>query len=140
LEVIVGNDRAIGFYKKKGYKKVYDLVYYSHNNPSEIKINWQNDFDYISKFEAQVHYGVYEKEAMIGALSIHSSGRINILWVDSRIRNQGIGSGLLGHVVKELNLKKLSISFSNNIALMGFVETLGFTRDPISQYEMYITL
>src|SRR5690554_4477018 len=37
LEVIVGNDRAINFYKKKGYAKVYDIVYYSHNNPSEIK-------------------------------------------------------------------------------------------------------
>ena len=81
----------------------------------------------------------YMKRSYDRALSIHSSGRINILWADSRIRNQGIGSGLLGHVVKELNLKKLSISFSNNIALMGFVETLGF-KDPISQYEMYITL
>ena len=36
LEVIAGNDRAINFYRKKGYEKVYDLTYYSHNNPSEI--------------------------------------------------------------------------------------------------------
>ena len=35
LEVIAGNDRAINFYEKKGYEKVYDMVYYSYNSPSE---------------------------------------------------------------------------------------------------------
>ena len=36
LEVIVGNDRAISFYRKKGYEKVYNLFYYYHNKPYEI--------------------------------------------------------------------------------------------------------
>ena len=36
LEVIVGNDRAISFYRKKGYEKVYNLFYYYHNKTYEI--------------------------------------------------------------------------------------------------------
>ncbi|PFP84220.1 GNAT family N-acetyltransferase, partial [Bacillus cereus] len=36
LEVIVGNDRAIQFYKKLGYEKVYDLSYYNLNDLTEI--------------------------------------------------------------------------------------------------------
>jgi len=168
LEVIVGNDRAINFYRKQGYEKVYDLVYYSHNSPSEIKaalpddlvikrmdmaglkslggrirdihINWQNDFSYISYFDSQVHYGVFEDENLIGALSIHPSGRINFLWIDPDFRNKGIGSGLVSRAAKELNSKKLTISFPNNAALTGFVKRLNFTKDTISQYEMYLTL
>ena len=74
LEVIAGNDRALRFYEKKGYEKMYDIAYYSHSNPMEfdealpesvtveriamaslrefgknsngVHVNWQNDFDY----------------------------------------------------------------------------------------------
>lgn len=169
LEVIVGNDRAIRFYRKKGYEKVYDLAYYTHNNPSEINavlpdaapvikridmddlrslnhsiqdthINWQNDFDYIHHIQGQKHYGVFQDAKLIGGLSIHPAGKINFLWIDPKYRNRGIGRGLIRHAASELNLSKLSVSFPNNAALMGFVKRLGFTKDPISQYEMYYTL
>jgi len=168
LEVIAGNDRAINFYRKKGYEKVYDLVYYSHNNPSEINnampaditikrmdfdslrklsvktrdihINWQNDFDYIGQINDQVHYGVFQDSNLTGALSIHPKGRINFIWVDPEFRNKGIGKSLVSHAVRELNPGRLTVSFPNNAALMGFVKHLNFVKDPISQYEMYVTL
>lgn len=168
LEVIAGNERAINFYRKKGYEKVYDLVYYSHNDPSginasmpagfsvqrtdidalrsfsrairDIHINWQNDYDYTSYFDDQRYYGVFKDENMIGGLSIHSSGRISFLWVDPGFRNSGIGGGLIDHAVRELDLKRLSISFPGSGSLTGFVECLGFVKDPISQYEMYLSI
>jgi len=165
LEVIVGNDRAINFYKKKGYEKVYDIDYYSHNNPSElnttlsddlrikkidmdvlrtlshkiqdIHINWQNDFDYISQIDGQVHYGMFKNDKLIGGLSIHPKGKISFLWINSEFRHQGIGRGIIYHAVKELNIDKLAINFSNNANLLGFIKHLNFTKDSISQYEMY---
>lgn len=168
LEVIAGNDRAINFYRKKGYEKVYDLVYYSHSEPSvidaalpdvftvkktdidglrglnyrilDMHINWQNDFDYVSHSDKQMYYGVFKDADMIAGLSIHPAGRINFLWVDPIYRNKGIGRGLISHAVKELELQKLAISFSNNASLTGFVKRLGFVRDPISQYEMYMII
>lgn len=168
LEVIVGNDRAIHFYKKKGYEKKYDLYYYSHDAPSDIQaalpedvtvkrinldilrslrdqtkdihINWQNDFDYISRMKDQVHYGVYHGEQLIGGLSIHPSGKISWLWIDAEHRHRGIGRGPISRAVEELNPKKLSIHFPNHTSLMGFVKRLNFIRNAISQYEMYLTL
>jgi ribosomal protein S18 acetylase RimI-like enzyme len=168
LEVIVGNDRAINFYKKKGYEKVYDMVYYSHNNPSELKaalpydlriekidldilktlsheiqdihINWQNDFDYISQIDGQVHFGIFIDQKLSGGLSIHPKGKISFLWINSELRHRGIGRGLINHAVKELNIEKLVINFPNNAKLLGFVKRLNFTKDSISQYEMYHTL
>jgi ribosomal protein S18 acetylase RimI-like enzyme len=168
LEVIVGNDRAISFYKKKGYEKIYDIAYYSHNNPSEISatlsddlsarridmdslrslshriqdihINWQNDLDYISRTEGQIHYGVFHGSMLIGVLSIHPAGKISFLWIDPGFRGKGVGKGLINHAVRELNPQKLLINFPNNSALMGFVNRMNFTRDAISQYEMYLTL
>ncbi|HOB19937.1 MAG TPA: GNAT family N-acetyltransferase [Candidatus Atribacteria bacterium] len=168
LEVIAGNERAMRFYRKKGYEKVYDLVYYSHNYPSginasmpdgftvqrtdidalrsfsrairDIHINWQNDFDYISCFDDQRYYGAFKDEEMIGGLSIHSSGRISFLWVDPGFRNRGIGGGLIDHAVRELDLKRLSISFPGCESLTCFVKHLGFVKDPISQYEMYLLI
>ena len=165
LEVIAGNDRAISFYKKMGYEKVYDMEYYSHNNPLELKgdvannikieridldtlinfrqgihdihINWQNDLDYISQIEGQVHYGVFNDESLIGGLSIHTKGKVSFLWIDSKHRHQGIASSLIYHAVKELGIEKLIINFSNNVKLLGFIKCLNFSKDPISQYEMY---
>lgn len=168
LEVIVGNDRAINFYMKKGYEKVYDIEYYSHKSPSEIEatmpngfvvdridmdglrslsdeirdihINWQNDFDYISRIDTQVHYGVFCDKNLIGALSIQPSGKISFLWIAHRFRNRGIGTGLISHAVNELHPQRLVINFSNNAALKGFAKRLKFTKDAIAQYEMYNTL
>lgn len=168
LEVIAGNGRAVKFYSKKGYEKVYDLVYYSHSDPSDINtnlpsgftaqrtdidalrrfrcgirdihINWQNDFDYTSHFNEQIYYAVFKEANMAGGLSIHPSGRVNFLWVDPGFRNKGIGSGLISHAVRELDLKKLAISFPNNASLTGFVKRLGFVKDPIVQYEMYMPI
>lgn len=127
LEVIAGNDRAINFYKKKGYEKLYDLVYYSHNNPNEIisklpddvaikridfdslrslshkimdiHVNWQNDFDYISHIANQIHYGVFQDAKLIGGLSMNHAGRISFLWINPEFRNKGIGRGLISHAV-----------------------------------------
>ena len=36
LEVIVGNDRAINFYQRLGYEKVYDIVYYTQTDLSQL--------------------------------------------------------------------------------------------------------
>lgn len=168
LEVIVGNDRAINFYNKRAYEKVYDIIYYSHNKPLELKadlpndlkiekididtlrtlnyqiqdihINWQNDFDYISQINGQVHYGVFKDEKLVGGLSIHPKGKISFLWINSELRHKGIGKGLIYYAVKELNIEKLVTNFSNNANLLGFIKKLNFTKDSISQYEMYCTL
>ncbi|MFT4143610.1 MAG: GNAT family N-acetyltransferase, partial [Mobilitalea sp.] len=130
LEVIAGNDRAINFYKKTGYEKVYNMEYYSHNNPAELKgkvlndlkieiismdtlrcfrqelqdihINWQNDLDYISQVSGYVHYGVFKEERLLGGLSIHSKGKVSFLWIDSKYRHRGIARSLIYHAVSDL--------------------------------------
>lgn len=168
LEVIAGNDRAIRFYEKMGYEKVYDLLYYSHDNPTkihgtltsgltvrrigledlislsekirDIHINWQNSLDYIRHIDGQVHYGVFCDARLVGALSMHPSGRINFLWVEPGFRNKGIAKGLIGHAAREFHPKNLAISFSGNAKLMGFVKRLNFKKDALSQHEMYMFL
>ncbi len=168
LEVIVGNDRAINFYKKKGYEKVYDLVYYSHINPHEIQgafpegyrieaisldaletlrcvapdihINWQNDFDYIRQTSGQMHYGILKGEKLSGGLSIHPRGKVSFLWVQPEFRHQGLGRALIQHAIAQLNIQKLVVNFPNNASLLGFAKHLNFTKDALSQYEMYQTL
>lgn len=102
LEVIEGNDRAINFYKNMGYKKVYDLSYYTYEGNMEVDehifraldirrisfdlikilyhrlkdvhINWQNDFDYMERLDRLVCYGVYASSELIGALCVRPSG------------------------------------------------------------------
>lgn len=168
LEVIVGNDRAIKFYKNLGYNKIYDLSYFScsdvlklqteidsrfkvhkidfhtiehlANCMKDIHINWQNDLDYMSKLESLNHYSVYEEEQLIGALSISSNGKLMFIYTNPDYRNRGIGKALVGNAVRDLNISKVSISFPNNASIEGFVKHIGFKRDEIAQYEMYLTL
>lgn len=168
LEVIVGNDRAIKFYSKLGYEKVYDIKYYSNKNINElhegvdestdieeitfdtilnlseeikdIHINWQNDFDYMKKLEGLIYYGVYEENKLIGAMSISKNGKIFFIWVNPQYRQKGIGRSFILKAVKDLNLKNMTISFPNNANIECFVKRMNFQKDNISQYEMYLTI
>lgn len=168
LEVIVGNDRAIKFYKRLGYSKVYDISYYSHKDPStlqreltnsmdirkvefetilnladkinEVHVNWQNDFDYMKKTEDLVHYGIYQESKLIGALSITIKGKIFFIWTNPQYRHKDIASSLIIKAVMDLNLNALNISFPNNSNIEGFLKHIKFEKDNISQYEMYLTI
>ena len=168
LEVIVGNDRAINFYKKLNYDKIYDLVYFSLSDISKLKekdtmtlevkiidmeelrkpqerikdvhLNWQNDMEYIEKSEGQLNLGAYINTKLVGVVSINKSSKISYIWVENSLRHKGVATKLLVNAAKELNLSKLSAGFPNNARLEGFLKHIGFERDKISQYEMYYTL
>ncbi|WP_459503487.1 GNAT family N-acetyltransferase [Bacillus sp. C1] len=167
LEVIVGNDRAIQFYKKLGYEKVYDLSYYHVKDLSnltsknvqnvEIKqiqfdefqhevqkwlnfhMNWQNDIDYMEKTN-NFYYGAYIDNNLKGCLCVNNSGKISFLFVDKENRGVGIATKLLQTASIERQLSNLSISFSNNGLLEGFIKKCGFKKSSLAQYEMYLTL
>lgn len=163
LEVIVGNDRAIAFYKKSGYDKVYDLSYFSLKDTQGLKdatnnhdvreiaikdlreimensdahINWQNDVDYIESSQGFLHLGVVKEGKVIGAISLNKSSKLSFLWVDKAQRGRGIAKALLAAATEKLELTKISASFPNSDSLEGFVKKMGFERDKIAQYEMY---
>ncbi|AJH75748.1 acetyltransferase domain protein [Bacillus cereus ATCC 4342] len=167
LEVIVGNDRAIRFYNKLGYEKVYDLSYYNLKDMTKIinkdckgievkqlkfptfkveiqkwlhfHINWQNDMDYIEKTN-HTFYGAYVNNDLKGAICMNEQGKISFLFVDKDYRNRSIGSKLLQVARDELNLESLSIGFPNNNLLEGFLKKTGFEKNPLAQYEMYVLI
>ena len=149
LEVIVGNDRAINFYNKLGYEKVYDLSYYNLNDVTEIRnkdykdievkqleyptfkveiqkwlnfhINWQNDLDYIEKTN-NTFYGAYVDNDLKGTVCVNEQGKISFIFVDKDYRNIDVGTKLLRTASEELKLSSLSIGFPNNSLLEGFLK------------------
>lgn len=167
LEVIVGNDRAIQFYNKLGYEKVYDLSYYNLNDVTKLTnkdnknievqrlefqkfkleiqkwlnfhINWQNDIDYIEKTN-NTYYGAYVDNDLKGSVCVNEQGKISYIFVDKDYRNIGIGMKLLQVARVESNLSSLSISFPNNSLLEGFLKKSGFKKNSLAQYEMYLLL
>ncbi|MBJ8052262.1 GNAT family N-acetyltransferase [Bacillus cereus] len=167
LEVIVGNDRAIHFYNKLGYEKVYDLSYYNLNDLMKIMnkgnknievkqlefptfkveiqkwlnfhINWQNDIDYIEKTN-HTFYGAYVDSDIKGSICVNEQGKISFIFIDKDYRNIGVGTKLLQVASKELKLSRLSIGFPNNSLLEGFLKKSGFEKNALEQYEMYILL
>lgn len=168
LEVIVGNDRAISFYNKVGYEKVYDLKYFSlsncsvlneyvnvnadvkeisfdqfekiYNNALNVHINWQNDLDYIRKSESQVFLGAFKDGLITGAVCISKGGNISFLWVDPEFRLQGISAAILKHAAESLEVQKFSSAIPNNALLEGYYRHIGFNKDSVAQYEMYLFL
>ncbi|WP_201769270.1 GNAT family N-acetyltransferase [Fervidicella metallireducens] len=170
LEVIAGNDRAINFYKKQGYEKVYNLSYFRLEDVSKLSkkvneailikqidysefenfyktikgvhINWQNDIEYIKNSNNNTYFAAYTKgnSLLIGVLCINNLGKISFIWVENDYRCKGIASSVISFAVKELSLSKLFISFPNNSLLEGFLKKVGFMKDKISQYEMFLYL
>ncbi|MDA1779728.1 MULTISPECIES: GNAT family N-acetyltransferase [unclassified Bacillus cereus group] len=167
LEVIVGNDRAIRFYNKLGYEKVYDLSYYNLKDMTKIinkdckgievkqlnfptfkveiqkwlhfHINWQNDMDYIEKTN-HTFYGAYVDNDLKGSICMNEQGKISFIFIDKEYRNRSIGSKLLQVARDELNLESLSIGFPNNNLLEGFLKKTGFEKNSLAQYEMYLLI
>ncbi|PGS47947.1 GNAT family N-acetyltransferase [Bacillus sp. AFS041924] len=165
LEVIVGNDRAINFYKKLGYEKIYDLSYFSKADLTSLQqqqiesnaeinkvafntfkdainhwdyhINWQNDIDYLEKLTNFSYYLAKISNENVGALAINENGRISFLMVDKAYRNRKIATNLLQTAVTELNIKAFSTSIPNNNSLEAFMKKLEFKKEKIAQYEMY---
>lgn len=168
LEVIVGNDRAISFYSKLKYEKIYDLYYYTLNDTPrlintcklnmkiknigiealkvvrdkimDIHINWQNDMEYIEMSEAQVTLGAFINNNLVGVISANKNTRINFIFVENSLRNKGIGTNLLIKAAEELKLSKITAGIPNNASIHGFLKHLGFEKDKLSQYEMYYIL
>lgn len=165
LEVLVENERAIKFYRNKGYEKVYDLSYFSLATPQafwgsqvpgyEIKpvglselrhsfhqaanvhINWQNDMNYIEKSSNLCCFGGYRGSDHVASICVNPQGKIHFLWVVPECRGQGVGRALLGEAQAEMNLSQLSTGFPNNHHLEGFFKRMGFSRNSVAQFEMY---
>ncbi|MGG0177325.1 GNAT family N-acetyltransferase [Gottfriedia acidiceleris] len=165
LEVIVGNDRAINFYKKLGYEKIYDLSYFSKSDLTSLQqiqlessteinkvefnnfketitkwdyhINWQNDIDYLEKLTNFSYFLARVDNENVGALAVNENGRISVLIIDKVYRNRKIATTLLQFAASELNLKSFSTSIPNNNSLEGFFHKLEFKKEKIAQYEMY---
>ena len=167
LEVIVGNDRAIEFYKKTGYKKEYDLYYYTLKNEAAeslpgtgeyevqelqwvqvlemasglyIHTNWQNRLDYAQKVAGVTHYGIYQEGVLAGCITLSPAGRIYFIYTRPDFRNRGIAASLLSHVARTIKQGNLNISFPANEQMESFVTRMGFSKNELSQYEMYMPL
>lgn len=168
LEVIVGNDRAINFYKKLGYEKIYDLAYFSYENLSsfmefhnpdvnikeinleefkcilednkDFHINWQSDIEYVEGLTNVFYFVAYLDDKLVGYLCVSSTGKINFLWTKKQYRLKGISKSLLAKACTLITVSKLTITIPNNALAEGFLKHIGFKRDAISQYEMYKTL
>lgn len=98
-------------------------------NPKYISLY---DIDEILKDKNQIIYGYYEDNNIIGfihlTISFDEADIINVI-VQKQYRNQGIGSSLISHSIKENKLQKLNLEVkeSNNNAIK-FYENLGFKK------------
>ena len=166
LEVIKGNDRAVAFYEKKGYIKIYDMKYYTLEKKNlghaaqvelpkfsireitddeftgmekylkDVHLNWQTDFQAMRKIEGIKYMGIYHGEKLIGVSAYRDSGKIFFIWVDPEFRLQSAGTFLLDYIAKDVSSEALYSSFSNHMGLSGFVHRKGFAEDDLSQHEM----
>jgi ribosomal protein S18 acetylase RimI-like enzyme len=164
LEVINGNDRAVTFYKKLGYEKVYDLTYRSlevnpdyeinlkkHKNIKiesitfdelkEIRIRdfshlpWQYSFEYFSQLETKC-YGVKVNDTIIAGLAT-SGIKILYLWVHPAHRRRGLASHLVNRMIQDNKPEKITMAYTNNSEIHTYASKLGMKMDEISQFEMY---
>lgn len=168
LEVIKHNHRAVKFYETCGYTKVYSLKYFSiiaqyitdnikpktysiepisfdelntfKNSLPDCHINWQSDTPYYAESKEETLLCAYDNGRQIALLALNPHGKINFLWVAPDYRGQGVGKGMLSEAIKLRNIEKITICLPSNSSMEGFVRKLGFEKDSLEQYEMYLPL
>lgn len=179
LEVIGGNDRAIQFYEKIGYHKIYRLDYYTLNREDfnlkakksthtdvtsderitlkEIRleelgvlkaelahyhVSWQCSLDYAAQVEGVRCHALFRGDRIesfiITSGVSEKAGRIFTVWTRPEARFMGYASQLVHHVFELTAYEKIAINFPNSASLKGFVDALGFGKQDIYQYEMYL--
>lgn len=169
LEVIVGNDRAIHFYEKNGYEKVYDLSYYNIEKEAltkmsilpiredyEIKQVGYYDvlsyrkglFDMHLPWQADIeyfktlegkYYQTFEGDKVIGSCGVFK-GNVFFLHIDPEYRGLGIGMAMLFSVLKDDDFENVRMTLSNNAVMRSFCEHIGMEKNELTQYEMFLTL
>jgi GNAT superfamily N-acetyltransferase len=168
LEVIQSNLPAVRFYKRCGYKTVYDIRYFAYTKEfplaqtadstfaineitmdelkklrrklAELHINWQNEIEYIEKLDGERCFGIYAEQGLAAAISFDPKGKFHFLWVDPARRNKGMATALLNHCIQTLHLTRLDTGLPNNALLECFLTHSGFIKDKLAQYEMYLTI
>lgn len=163
LEVIDGNDRAINFYKKIGYEKVYNLTYRKWEmkgdnpigeNPLQNKVEvmtfediyslremdyshlpWQGEFTYFKGLPCN-YYGIRENRDIIAGIAA-TKNRIFYLWVYPKYRNKGYAKALLYRIITDLKPEELNITYANNSQVHTFANYFKMKIQPTSQLEMY---
>lgn len=166
LEVIKNNDRAVRFYEKMGYSRVYELTYClweinqltrawlsGASASCQVKavgvdeildlrgrdrthIPWQGSPEYLRFDDACSHYAVSKDGEIIAGLSM-TANKLHYMWVDPAFRRQGFMKKLLAKGVADLKPEKLAFSFANNADLHLFARHLGMRFRDLKQYEMY---
>jgi len=164
LEVIKGNDKAIEFYHKVGYKSVHDYRLYKkilNDSQGQVSrdvvqvnfqvikdhrlgnldchLNWQGDMFILEQVPGLKCYGLGQEGDWQALLAMRPSGMIHYMWVRPDKRLQGLGKTLLDHCIDDLNPQALMTVSSNKITYEGFLLHLGFERI-IEQHEMILTL
>lgn len=108
---------------------------------TDCHIHWQSDTPYYANSTQEVFLGIYAvDQTRLGMIAMGAQGKINFLWVDPKHRNQGLGRTLLHKAAETQKVEKVYICLSDNNSLEGFIQKVGFSKDPIEQYEMYIPL
>lgn len=169
LEVIVGNDRAVAFYKKSGYEKVYDLSYYNIQKDTltrlsilpireEYKVKragyydvlaYRKDlFDMHRPWQSDIeyfktleaqYYQAYDGDTIAGACAIYK-GNVFFLHVLPEYRGLGIGMTLLFEALKNDGFESVRMTLTNNAVMQSFCEHIGMKKNKLTQYEMFLTL
>lgn len=168
LEVIKSNDRAVKFYEKYDYRPVYTLKYYSIMKSSllsdagtlnytlkeipfdtvdsfrrslyDCHINWQSDTPSYAGSANEVFLCAYDGNKKAALIAMSPQGKINLIWVGHEYRNQGLGRSMLQKAAQMQNIEKVGICLPSNASIEGFLRKLGFEKQSIEQYEMYLPL
>lgn len=162
LEVIGTNDRAIQFYEKLGYKRMYQLEYFSvdpklfrHMKDLTVEVvqissedivsietsthvNWQNRFEYFSHVKGVHIYGVHSNGNIVSYIVLDDKGKIYSIWGITELELEKYVHSLIHHSIKMLKPEKMTISFPSNPLLTQLILNAGFKKETLFQYEMYL--
>ncbi len=169
LEVIVGNDRAIHFYEKNGYEKVYDLSYYAMQKEDLTKMSilpiheayeirqvgyydvltYRKElFDMHLPWQGEVeyfktlegkYYQVFEGSKILGSCGVFK-GNVFFLHIDPKYRGYGLGMAILFEALKNDGFESVRMTLANNAVMKGFCEHIGMKKNALMQYEMFMSL
>ncbi|MDU4891758.1 MAG: GNAT family N-acetyltransferase [Clostridium sp.] len=102
---------------------------YTKEAVDNFKSNFIDSIDYREKFlnGQEVMFGAYDKDKLIGVLSVRGSEFISCVFVDKRYHRKGVAGSLFSHVIpklKEDGMKKLRLNSSPYA--VPFYHSIGF--------------